>query len=89
MRASETTTPPATGVAPPRETGSRTARDERDALAMARAQDDLNLLGRTGQDDELGNRTVPGKPVALVHAELLRLADDVRCPESCLQLGDE
>jgi len=32
---------------------------------------------------------VPGQPVALVHAELLRLGDDVICAERCLQLGDE
>ena len=42
---------------------------------MACAQDDLNVLGGTREDDELGNRTVPGQPVALVYAELLRLGD--------------
>ena len=64
---------------PAREPGSRAARDERHALAMACAQDDLNVLGGPGKDDELRDRAVPGQPVALVHAELLRLGDDVLC----------
>ncbi len=45
-----------------RESGSRAARDERHALAMAGAQHGLHLLGRPGEDDELGNRTVPRQP---------------------------
>ena len=89
MRASETTTPPATGVAPPDRPVPAPRATNGHALAMARAQDDLNVLGRTGKDDELGDRPVPGQPVALVDAELLGLRDDVLCPERCLQLGDE
>jgi len=56
---------------------------------VARAQNGLHLFGRTGEDDELGNRSMPRQPVALVDTELLRLGDDVLCPERCLQLGDE
>ena len=74
---------------PAREPGSRAARDERHALAMACAQDDLNVLGGTREDDELGDRAVPGQPVALVHAELLRLGDRRARPRARLQLGDE
>ena len=57
------------------------ARDERHALAVARAEDGLHLLRRAGQDDELGNRAMPGEAVALVDAELLRLRDDVLVAE--------
>ena len=32
---------------------------------------------------------MPGQPVALVDAELLRLGDDVLCAERRPQLGDE
>ena len=60
-----------------REPGARAARDERHALAVAGAEHGLHVLGRAGEDDELGNRAVPGQPVALVDAELLRLGDDV------------
>ncbi len=40
------------------ETGPGAARDERDALAMAGAQHRLDVLRRSGKDDELGNGSV-------------------------------
>ena len=58
-----------------RQPRARATSDERHALAMARAQHDLNVLGGARKDDELGDRSVPGQPVALVHAELLGLGD--------------
>ena len=42
-----------------------------------------------GRHDELGDGAVPGEPVALVDAELLRLGDDVLGAERLPQLGDE
>ena len=60
-----------------RETGAGTACDERHALPVTRAKHRLDVLGRSGKDDELGDGAVPGEPVALVDAELLRLGDDV------------
>ncbi len=48
---------------------------------MTCAKHRLDVLGRSGQDDELGDGAVPGQPVALVDAELLRLGDDVRGAE--------
>jgi hypothetical protein len=56
---------------------------------MTGAEDRLHVLGRAGEDDELGNSSVPGESVALVHAELLRLGYDVRFAERRPQLGDE
>ena len=81
MRASDTTTPPATGVAPPGETRAGAARDEGHALPVAGAKHHLDVLGRAGKDDELGDRAVPREPVAFVYAELLGLGDDVRVAE--------
>ena len=82
IRASETTTPPATGVAPPDRPGARAARDERHTLPVAGAQHGLDVLGRTGEDDELRDGPVPGQPVALVHDELLRLGDTCASPSA-------
>ena len=56
---------------------------------MAGADDGLHVLGRAGQDDELRHGPVPGQPVALVDAELLRLGDDVLGPERAPELGHE
>ena len=72
-----------------REPRAGAARDERDTRRVARADDRLHLLGRRGQCDELGDRAVPGQPVALVDAELLELRDDVLAPERAPQLLDE
>ena len=71
------------------EAGAGAARDERHALPVTRAKHGLHVLGRAGKDDELGDGAVPGEPVALVDAELLRLGDDVRGAERRPQLGDE
>ncbi len=72
-----------------REPGAGAARDERDTRRVTRANDRLHLFGRPGQRDELGDRSVPGQPVALVHAELLELRDDVLVSERTAQLLDE
>ena len=72
------------------EPGARAARDERHALAVAGAEHGLHVLRRAGQDDELGHRAMPGEPVALVDAELLRLGDDVlraRAPPAARRRG--
>ena len=58
-----------------REPGPRAARHERNAFPATGAHDGLHLLGGGGKDDELGDRSMPGQPVALVDAELLRLGD--------------
>ncbi len=89
MRASETTTPPANGVAPPERPGARAARHERHAIAVAGAEDRLHLLRRARKNDELRDRAMPGQPVALVRPELLQLRDDVVAAERTAQLGDE
>ena len=64
-----------------RKTGAGPARDEWHALAVTRAKHRLDVLGRSGKDDELGDGAVAGQPVALVDTELLRLGDDVRGAE--------
>ena len=62
---------------PARKTGAGPACDEWHALPVTRAKHRLDVLGRSGKNDELGDGAVPGEPVALVDAELLRLGDDV------------
>jgi hypothetical protein len=56
---------------------------------MARSHHSLYVLRRAREDDELGDGSMPGEPVALVHAQLLRLGHDVRVAERRPQLGDE
>jgi hypothetical protein len=69
--------------------GSGAPRDERDTLAAAGADDGLHVLRRPRKDDELRNRSVPGEPVALVHAQLLGLGDDVLVSQSASELVRE
>ena len=59
------------------EAGAGAARDERDALAGADADDRPHLGGRAGEDDELGRGAPAREPVAVVDAELLGLRDHV------------
>ena len=89
MRASETTTPPAIGVAPPESPVPAPRATNGTPLSGARAQHGLDVLGRAGQDDELGHRAVSREPVALVDAELLRLREDVLRAQRRAQLVDE
>ena len=89
MRASETTTPPANGVAPPERPVPAPRATNGTPLAVARAEHGLHLLGRAGEDDELGDGAVAGQPVALVRPELLGLRDDVLRAERTLSSGDE
>ena len=51
-----------------RKARARPARDERDAHALARPEHGLDFLRRVREDDDLGNGTVPGQPVAFVDA---------------------
>jgi hypothetical protein len=44
---------------------------------VTRAKHRLDVLSRSGKNDELGDGAVPGEPVAFVDAELLWLGDDV------------
>ena len=80
IRVSDTTTPPAT-VGASGETCAGTARDERNALSVARSKHRLDVLGRSRKDDELGDRAMSCESVALVDPKLLRFADDVRGAE--------
>ena len=89
MRASETTTPPATGVAPPESPVPAPRATKGTPLAVAGAEDGLHVLGRVRQDDELRHRAVPRQAVALVDTELLGLRDDVLVAEARPQLVDE
>ena len=72
-----------------REPRARAAGDERDAGRVTRAHDGLHFFGRPGKRNELRDSAVPGEPVALVHAELLELRDDVLSPECAPKLLDE
>ena len=75
-RASEMTTPSATGSAPPGEPRAGAARDERHAVRVAEARrPPARASADARQDDELGHRAVAGERVALVGAELLGLGD--------------
>ena len=51
-----------------REPGAGAAGDERHAVGGAEPHHRLHLGGRAGQDDELGDRPVPGERIALVGA---------------------
>ena len=59
------------------EAGAGSACNEWHALPVTRPKDRLDVLGRSGKNDELGDSAVPGEPVAFVYAELLRLGDDL------------
>ena len=69
------------------EAGARAAGDERDALARADPHHPLHLARRRGQDDQLGLCAPSGEPVAVVHPELVGLADHVLGPDDPAQLG--
>jgi len=57
------------------EAGARPARDERQALLVADAHDRLHFLDRARKRDERRHDPVAREAVALVRAQLLRLAD--------------
>src|SRR5207244_4816812 len=56
---------------------------------VAGADGRLDVRGRLGEHDERGNDAAPGQPVALVRAELLRLANELVVTERRLEGGLE
>ena len=72
-----------------REPGAGTARDERQALARADADEALHLGRRAGKGDELRHRPPAGEAVAVVDAQLLRLGDRLAVADDGADLGED